>query len=198
MATVKPNRETVLAAYADGLRAVERVADRVTDWSAPTSCRGWDAVDLAGHLFVVARYYNDLLDAAEAARPRTRLPSGSALASMNARELIALPPTPGPERIAAFLGLALHYGHRLAGADWHLTLGDWEGLGTMSLADHTGLAIGEWHIHAWDLARSAGHDHHPADAATIAAGRSVLGGRPPKGDPWLAMLIGSGRSPTSP
>ncbi len=196
--TVKPNREKVLAAYADGVQAVEAIAARVTDWSAPTACREWQAVDLAGHLLAVVPYYHDLLDAAEAARPRTRLPIGPALVSMNARELLALPPSSGPNRIAIFLRLARHYGHRLAEADWHMTLGHWDRLGKMSLAQHTGLAIGEWHIHAWDLACSAGEDHHPADAATIAAGRSVLPGAPAEGDAWLATLIGSGRSPAVP
>jgi len=195
---VKPSRENVLAAYANGLQAVETVAARVIDWSAPTPCRQWQAIDLAGHLLTVARYYHDLLDAAEAARPRTRLPIGAELASMNARELTALPPGPGPERIAIFLRLARHYGHRLAEADWHLTLGDWDGLGTMSVARHTGLAIGEWHIHAWDLARSAGRDHRPDDAVTVAAARSVLPESSPEGDPWLTTLIGSGRSPNDP
>ena len=119
----------------------------------------------AGHLLAIARYYG-LLDAAATGRHRSGLPRGSDLEAMNARDLAALPEGSGPDRIAEFLVLARDYGHRLAGADWRRTLGEWDGIGPLTLAEHTGLAIGEWHIHAWDLARSAGQDHRPADPDT--------------------------------
>lgn len=193
---MNPGRHKVLAAYADGLEAVEAIAGRVTDWSAPTPCGQWQAVDLAGHLLAIARYFHDLLDAAEAARPRTGLPTGRSLDAMNAHDLIELLPTQGPDRIASFLRVAGHYGRRLAEADWGVTLGEWGGVGPLTVAQHTGLAIGEWHIHAWDLAQSAGQQYRPADPETTAAGRSLLS-QLPAGDPWLATLIGSGRGPAA-
>jgi len=74
-------------------------------------------------------------------------------------------------------------------------LGEWDGLGELTVGEHTAVAVGEWHIHAWDLARSAGVDHRPADPITVAAGRAVLPEPLPAGDPWLATLTWSGRSP---
>ena len=63
------DRVRVLAAYDDGVRAVQAVAPRVSDWAAPTPCADWDAAALAGHLLAIARYYHRLLDAAMAGRP---------------------------------------------------------------------------------------------------------------------------------
>lgn len=181
-------------AYADGLRAVEAAARHVTDWSAATPCEQWQAVDVAGHLLAIARYYHCLLDDAEAGRPRSGLPTGRRLASMNAQDLITLPPGRGPDRVADFLHVAGHYGQRLDEADWDMVLGEWDGVGPLTVLQHTGLAIREWHIHAWDLARSAGYDHRPADPRTVAAGCASLSGTfRDDEDPWLATLIGSGR-----
>lgn len=191
-------RNDVLAAFADGLHAVARAAAGVLDWSASTPCVRWRAVDLAGHLLAIAGYYSRLLDAAAAGRPSTGLPRGIDLQNMNDRDLAALPDASGPERIATFLSLARDYGHRLEAADWQQVLGQWNGLGPLTLAEHTGLAVIEWHLHAWDLARSAGHDHRPADPATVAAGRAVLPEPLPAGDPWLATLTWAGRVPTTP
>lgn len=190
-------RQDVLAAYADGLQAIERSANDVTDWLAATPCAQWRAIDLAGHLLAVARYYHGLLDAAAAGRHRTGLPRSDDLQAMNARELAALPEGSGPGRIAAFLVLARGYGRRLAGGDWQQVLGEWDGVGPLTLAEHTGLAIGEWHLHAWDLARSTGKNHRPADPVTVAAGRGVLPEPLPAGDPWVATLVWAGRLPAT-
>lgn len=143
-----PTRDDVLAAYADGLRAVEVSAAYVDDWSAPTPCTQWRAVDLAGH-----------------------------------------------DRIAAFLVLARDYGRRIAEAGWAEPLGEWNGVGTRTLAEHTVLAVAEWHLHAWDLFSTSGREHRPADPETVAAGRLVLPEHVPQGDPWEATLVWSGRLP---
>ena len=45
--------------------------------------------------------------------------------------------------------------------------GTWSGLGDLTVGQHTGIAIGEWHVHAWDLARASGTDHRPSDASTV-------------------------------
>lgn len=116
---------------------------------------------------------------------------------MNARDLAELAPGRGPDRIAAFLPLARRYAERAAEAEWDSVIGDWDGLGPLTVAQHTGLAVGEWHIHAWDLAQAAGADHRPSDPAIVAAGRSILLAAPvqQEADPWLAALIGAGRRP---
>lgn len=193
MGKVSLQREGVLAAYTDGVQAVEAAGGQVQDWSQATPCAQWRAVDLAGHLVAIGRYYHTLLDAAAAGRPLRGLPVGTSLQTMNERDLVGLPPGGGPERIVTFLRLARHYGQRVAEADWHSILGEWDRLGPLTIGQHTAVAAGEWHIHAWDLARSAGRDHRPADPATIAAGRRILSGLPAIGDPWRATLISSGR-----
>lgn len=192
-------RVALLDAYGDGLRGVEQAAGHVRDWSAATPCSHWQAVDLAGHLLAIAQYFWDLLDAVDVGRPRTGLPRGSSLETMNARDLAALAPGRGPDRVAAFLQLARRYGERVAEAPWDSVIGEWEDIGPLTVAQHAGLAVGEWHIHAWDLAQSAGGDHRPADPAAVAAGRSILkNSMPPDADPWRATLIGAGRRPIAP
>jgi len=192
-----PHPEVVLAAYDDGLDGIEAAARGVEDWSAETPCAEWKADDLAGHLVAIVRYYHGLLDAVAAGRPLRGLPAGTNLQAINRRDLAVLPPSSGPEWIASFLPLARRYRQRVAAGDWHAILGVWERLGPLTLGEHTGLAIGEWHIHAWDLARAAGRDHRPADPVTVAAGRRILSEQLPGGDPWLATLTRSGRLPPS-
>jgi hypothetical protein len=191
------SREKVLAAYTDGLQAIETYTENVGDWLAPTPCAEWRAVDLAGHLLAIAGYYHALLNAADAGRHRTGLPRGADLAAMNARDLDALSRASGPDRIADFLVLASTYLRRVAAADWNRVLGEWNGAGPLTLAQHMGLAIGEWHVHAWDLAQSAGQDHRPADALTVAVGRAARPEPLPAGDPWLATLTSAGRRPAT-
>src|SRR5579862_1986723 len=74
--------------------------------------------------------------------------------------------------------------------------GNWDGVGERTIAGHTGLAVVEWHVHAWDLARSAGRDHRPADPATVAAGYR-LPDEPVgcEGDPWTNILLAACRKP---
>lgn len=191
---MRDERERILASYGDGVTAVERVAEAVLDWGATTPCPEWNATDLAGHLLAVTFYYDGLLEAAMAGQPRTELPIGADLAAMNARDLAALPSGTGPARIGEFVVGARRYLDRIAGADWELVLGHWAGVGPLTLGQHTHLAVGEWHIHAWDLARSAGLDHEPADPETVAEGRRVLPQPLPPGDPWPATLAWAGRA----
>jgi hypothetical protein len=59
-----------------------------------------------------------------------------------------------------------------------------------------GAACVEWHLHAWDLARSQGKDYRPAWPELLLAGwKAGLPQIPlPDGDAWRAMLGASGRS----
>jgi hypothetical protein len=66
-----------------------------------------------------------------------------------------------------------------------------------------GAACAEWHLHAWDLARSLGKDYRPADPELVLA--AWRGGTPqlwpgldaePDGDdPWHSLLLASRRDP---
>ena len=186
----------VLAAYDEGVKAITTVTLAVADWNASTPCAAWRCVDLAGHLLCIARYYHRLLDAALTGHPLSGLPRGEALALMNAQDLIELPETSGPERIRDFVRTATAYGDWLRDNDWETSIGAWSGIGRLTIAEHILLAVGEWHIHAWDLARAAGGDHQPADAEVVLAGRRILPGSLPEGEPWAAALQGAGRLPS--
>ncbi len=187
------DRARVLRSYGEGVDAIVAAAGQVDDWSAPTPCAAWTANDVAGHVLTIARYYNGILDAVDAGQPRRDLPRGKGLEAMNARDLAALPASGGPERIQEFATSARAYGDRLASVDWQMILGYWADLGPLTAAEHTGLAVGEWHIHAWDLCQSIGQDHRPTDPEVGAAARAALPAAFPEGDPWDATLSWSGR-----
>lgn len=189
--------ERVLAAYHDGVRALGHLAAKTIEWSVPTPCFEWSLLDLTGHVLCVARYYHRLLNAASAGTPLDRLPRGASQDSFNAAELVALGPMPGEQRVVAFDAVARRYGERLEEVDWDTTLGSWEGYGPLTVGQHTLLAVREWHIHAWDVARSFRWDYRPDDPEVVAAGEQLLGlpARRPDGDRWEAALVASGRRP---
>jgi uncharacterized protein (TIGR03083 family) len=152
-----------LAAYRDGAQVVQRLGSKFVDWTLPTPCAGWSAIDLVGHLLCVARTQHRLLDAAVAGHPRSGLPCGASLDARNADELAALPVAAGSDRVVAFDAVTTRYGERLAEADPDLPMGEWDRLGWLDLHDHTLAAAVELHVHAWDLAATLGWDHRPAD-----------------------------------
>ncbi len=188
-------RAEVLASYDEAIAAVSALSPGVEMWDAPTPCAGWTVLDLAGHLAAVTRYWLRLLAAAVDGRPFADLPTAGALAAMNAADLRGLPERDGSERIARFVELATEHRHRLAAADWELVCGTWSGMGTLTVGQHTGVAIGEWHVHAWDLARALGGDHRPSGPELVQRGQHALFRATADGDPWVAVLAGYGRDP---
>ena len=110
-------------------------------------------------------------------------------------DLFGLPETGGPRRMEIFLDLAAAHLRRLGDVDWSMTLGEWSGLGPLTVGQHSGVAIGEWHVHAWDMARSIGAHHRPSDAMVVAEGNRIVRDVLVRGDPWLAVLDGYGRDP---
>lgn len=188
------NRDEVLAAYDDGVAGVQTSIAAISDWSSPTPCAAWTALDIAGHLLAITRYYHRLLDAALVDQPLANLPRGPRLQAMNDADLAALSPDSGPNRITQFVSAAQRYRLRLTDADWELVLGSWEGLGPLTLGQHTGLAVVEWHVHAWDLGRAGGHEHHPSSCHVLATGARALPDPLPEGDPWIATLRWTGRA----
>ena len=203
------SRAGVLAAYRDGITVICELAAQFTaaTWLAATPCAEWRAVDLAGHLRCVADDYHEYLDDAPDSR-FARLMSGDApadslarkLARQNAAELAALPDASGPEHVAAFAESARSYGRRLP-SSWDLPHHRYRGT-EVTVGGMVGLACGEWHLHAWDLARSLGKDYRPADPELVlAAWRAgtpqlwpVLDGRDDD-DAWEFLLTVSGRDP---
>jgi hypothetical protein len=204
------SRAGILAAYRDGVTVICELAGQFTDvtWLAVTPCAEWRAVDLAGHLRCVADDYHEYLDDAPASRlarlMATNAPADSLarkLARQNAAELAALPDAPGPEHIAAFAESARAYGRRLP-ACWDLPHHSYRGV-EATVGAMAGAACAEWHLHAWDLARSLGKDYRPADPELVLA--AWRGGTPQlwpevsvkqdDEDPWLVLLGASGRDP---
>jgi len=203
------SRAGVLAAYRDGIMVICELAAQLSDanWLAATPCADWRAVDLAGHLRCVADDYHEYLDDAPASR-LARLMAANApadslarkLARQNAAELAALPDAPGPEHIMAFAESARSYGRRLP-QSWDLTHHSYRGT-DVTVGAMAGAACAEWHLHAWDLARSLGKDYRPANPGLVLA--AWRGGMPQLWpelagwddlDPWHYLLTASSRDP---
>jgi uncharacterized protein (TIGR03083 family) len=192
------SQKRVLECYADGVRAISSAGGTVSDWENPTPCGRWTTLELAGHLLAIVSYYHRLLDASVAGSPIGDLPTGDDLAAMNARDLSGLAESGGEERITKFCELAERYRTRLEEADWDSVLGVWSGLGELTVGQHTGVALGEWNVHGWDLARATGAEHRPEDPILIANGQGAVGrvvDLEVSGDPWIAVLVAYGRDP---
>ncbi len=198
-----------LAAYRDGVTVICELAAQFTGigWQAQTPCAEWRAADLAGHLRCVADDYHEYLDDAPASRLSRLMATGvpaeklaRKLARQNAAELAALPDAAGPENIAAFADSARSYARRLEPI-WDLPHHRYRDVG-VTVGGMAGVACGEWHLHAWDLARSLGKDYRPAAPEIVLAGwragmphLEVDGRLPGYGDRWYALLRVSGRDP---
>ncbi|HEX6469291.1 MAG TPA: hypothetical protein VF069_09365 [Streptosporangiaceae bacterium] len=197
-----PERDRVLESYLDGVGALRSLAARCSDWSLITPCPDWRAIDLAGHLRCVAENYLEYLQDA----PDSRLarlfaqdaPSAVLVrqqARQNAAELAVLPVEPGPERMMSFMVSAGAYADLLPDA-WDRTYLIYRGT-KYTAGDHAGAASLEWHLHAWDLARAMAVDYRPTDPdVLVAAWHWGVPHLPLQdGDPWVAVLRSSGRSP---
>jgi hypothetical protein len=155
----------------------------------------------------VAGWYHEWLDRAERgdATPPFR---AEELAAQNELALVPLAETTGPAALELFVPRARSYRERLPAA-WDLPYGYPRGTVTAGL--HAAIAATEWHLHAWDLARSGGSAHGPSDpdalyrgaGACLATAQGGLKGRiaavlVPLGarlSPWEALLRRSGRAP---
>jgi len=200
-----PDRDRVLESYRDGVRAIGVFADRVTDWSAPTPCAEWLAIDLAGHLRCVAENYLEYLRDAPDSRLAKLFARDSAAAVLirqqarqNAAELAVLPAEPGGDRILAFQVSASAYADLLPDM-WDRTHLIYRGA-KYTVGDHAGAACVEWHLHAWDLARSVGADYRPEDPGLLVSAWHWGVPHLPlaAGDAWESVLRSSGRSPLWP
>jgi uncharacterized protein (TIGR03083 family) len=211
-----------MAAYRDGVTVICELAAQFTDarWMSPTPCADWRAADLAGHLRCVADDYHEYLDDAPASRFARLMATGASaeglgltLARQNAAELAELPDVPPHEHIVAFARSARSYGRRLPSL-WDQPHHRYRGI-VVSVGAMAGLACAEWHLHAWDLARSLGKDYRPANPDIVLAGwregmpqlRPAAAAAVPReghvaatpchgpaaGDPWQALLHAAGR-----
>ena len=136
------------------------------------------ALDVAGHLRCVADDYHDYLDDAPASRLARLMATGVPAESLagklarqrNAAELAALPDVSGqPEHIAAFAGVGTLL--RLHRPPLDVGPADLDGTeaSKSALARWRRRASAEWHLHAWDLAKSLGKDYRPANPELVFA-----------------------------
>jgi hypothetical protein len=200
-----------LAVYRDGVTVICELAGQFSErtWGAQTPCPDWRAGDLAGHLRCVADDYHEYLDDAPASRLARLLATGAhpdtltrKLARQNAAELAALPDRPAAEHIAAFARAARSYARRV-GPLWDLPHHRYRDA-AVTVGGMAGAACAEWHLHAWDLARALGKDYRPAVPDIVLAGWRAGMPQYPQGedeghgDPWLTLLLASGRSQAGP
>lgn len=185
--------ESSLEIQREGVAAIERITSGfdTADWRRPTPCEGWTTTDLAGHVLTAINNWHVLLDDSEAGAPTARF----AWADMDVfflQRLAELPISSGPERIAQFVVRADEYFDRVAVLDSHLPL-----VSALSDVAARPVTVGlfawvggiEWHVHAWDFARSVGDEYRAADAASIHAAAAVLYGRSiGDEDPWDAII----------
>jgi hypothetical protein len=152
----------------------------------------------------VADDFHEYLDDAPASRLARLMATGASavtlgltVARQNAAELAELPDVSPREHIAAFAESARSYARRLPAA-WSLPHHRYRDV-VVSVGGMAGVACAEWHLHAWDLARSLGKDYRPADPDMVAAG--WWAGMPQvwadgaadfAGDPWTALVRSSG------
>lgn len=195
-----PDRDATLAAVAAGAGAVAAAAvDARPD--APTPCDGWDALTLVRHLEGIAGAYLLWTGAALGGRV-ARLRTAAESARHNATILARLPVLGLREHVARFVALADDH-VRLAGATWTTPMLQAPDALALTVGQHAAVAAVEWHVHAWDLARSQGRDHvpEPASLAVCAsAWTTVLGDVegtvPEEAEPsWEDLLAATGRTP---
>jgi Mycothiol maleylpyruvate isomerase N-terminal domain len=200
--------DEVLRLYDEGVDALARWAGGLSDadWERP-ACGAWSAAVVVRHVAAVAVWYHEWLDRAE--RGDATAPfRASELAAQNELALRALAETTPAAALELFVVRARSYRNRLV-VSWDVPYGYPRGTVTAGL--HAAVAATEWHLHAWDLARSGGSGHGPSDpdalyrgaGACLAAAQGGMKGRiaallVPVGarlSPWEALLRRSGRAP---
>lgn len=198
-------RDAVLGLYAEGVVAVADLAERA-EW-AREACGSWTAVEVVRHLAAVAGWYHAWLDRAEAGEVQAPFPPDE-LPRHNAEELLVRADQDPGDAVVEYVEQANRYADRLPDA-WDRPYGF--PLGTVTAGHHAAVAVAEWHLHAWDLARVSATDHRPSDPGLLmrAAGRcraaarggpvGVLQGRmtdlAARVGPWEQVLWATGRRP---
>jgi hypothetical protein len=201
------DREAVASLYRDGVNAIVATTDAFDDaaWVRP-ACGKWNAADTARHLLGVASWYDAWLDRAIAGDTSAPF-AESAIDQRNDQEIAELQGVSGPIAIAKFEQAANDYVQR-AIARWDLPFTYPFGVVTVGL--HLGVAATEWHLHAFDLARSASQNYSPnnPEALFLAAGACVAQTKPAfqraalrklvslgaRRNPWRTIVRQSGRT----
>lgn len=195
-----PDRATTLGAVVAGIDAVvAAVRDGRPDAASP--CTGWDALTVVRHLEGIAGAY--VLWAGSSLGGRiARMRTGVEAADYNATILARLPRLGLAEHLDRFVTLACDH-VRLARVTWTTPMLQTPDDVILSVGQHAGVAAVEWHVHAWDLARSQGRQHTPdADSLAVCVGAweevlADVAGRAldDEAAAWPALLAATGRTP---
>ncbi|MBK5216697.1 MAG: maleylpyruvate isomerase N-terminal domain-containing protein [Propionibacteriales bacterium] len=187
------SHSTVCAAYRDGVSEVREAVTFLGEGAAqsPTPCPEWNVLELVTHLWCTADRYHRLLGYAVAGCPE-RMLVNEELAVENERAVVAAAATDLNKVLSSFVSSAEAYLPR-ATVSWEVAPYQ---VGGGSVGDALGVAAIEWHIHAWDLRKSVGHDYRPTCAETL---RWCWNRAVPHlpittdGDAWAALLAAAGR-----
>ena len=208
MSNAAPEPAVVLALYREGVDAFVRLAGRAAAdgaWDRP-ACGTWSAADLARHELDVIGWYQGWLDRALAGDASPAFDIG-VIDDRTGAGVRALADVSPEDAVARFATEAERYAGRVE-PNWDLPYGYPRGTVTAGL--HAGMAVCEWHLHSWDLARALGTDHRPSDPAAVllaaSACQAAAGGFRQKVQramapiaartrPWETILTSSGRKP---
>lgn len=199
---------TVIELFDEGVEAIADAAAgrQGREWHK-TVVGEWSAHELARHLVAVCDWYHEWLDRAESGDSAQPFPAKQ-LAGRNELAILDRDDIDGPDAIALFVERAGAYRDRLRNAAdtgrWDLPYGFANGVTTVG--GHAGIAAGEWHLHAWDL---AGGEHEPTspDQLYLAVGDGMTRTQPgwkraitrqvvariANRKPWQDLLRRSGR-----
>ncbi len=133
----------------------ERVAalmDQVTEWDAPVhGSHSWTVVDLVRHM----SFLPELYAATSVVIPLEMAPSASGMAATNAKGLAASAHVPREDLTDNFRRHLPPLLDRLRSADVEARLPWHTGL-TLSPGEFGAIAVGEWLVHGWELAKTIG------------------------------------------
>jgi uncharacterized protein (TIGR03083 family) len=169
--TVSQAEPDGIRSHQTGVQAIVSIAESMdaADWARPSGCKGWTGKDLAGHVLTVIRLWDQMLDRALIGDGSLEFPWDH-FDAWNARALSELPNDSGIVRVRDFASRAAAFYERLAAAEPGLIYGTpgttFVGH-TVTLAEFAAYAPLEWHLHAHDLAVSAGVEYHPADMTAM-------------------------------
>jgi uncharacterized protein (TIGR03083 family) len=179
-----------------GVQAIVNIAESMgaTDWTRPSGCKGWNGQDLAGHVLTVMRLWDHMLDRALDGDGSLEFP-WDGFDAWNAQALCELPDRSGRGRVQEFASRSAAFYDRLAAAPPETVYGTPAAtfLGhTVPLGEFAAYAALEWHVHAHDLAISAGVEYHPTDMVPI--NRAIhlwIASIPADHDvPWTSFVAG--------
>ncbi len=189
--------EAIQRVLASGMAACTDAVASAPDDRA-TACDGWTVRDLVRHLEVVAGSNVLWTSAALGGRVRRAL-SEPDQDAFNHEMLDRLPRRSTAAHLERFVELADDHVRlvRATAAMPMTELGDGR---VLTAAEHAGLVALEWHVHAWDLARSNGDSHLP-EADDVAVLIDVWATADPAAaaeldlPTWTGLLRALGRQP---